>query len=761
MGKRSRHRDAKSARVRLEELLDKGDTRGAVEAAKLLVREEPGAASESLAVRAYTERIKSLIAEGLGREAAAIAAIVRERFPSHVASLTSLLEDARLAAGELDWILNELRNASEERRAALEERLLPWITDPSVIVRSSALDPSDPLARESRIVAEVFEIVTSRIASPEETAPLNDIRRRSPLAPWKLLVRAIDAFYRNEEERVAPNIAAIDARSPAARGGEVLSELTTGKRKAGRSSAVERLIDRISGGRATIAEQIRRIEAAEKNDDRRTLREELRALTKSFDKLSPYALEQARLALLPICGLYFEPEQIGALFRIGENHALMARYAAILMEASGAPFASSLWITLADGFSETKEIEPWQAAEIYLHALSLGGGDDDDEFVCRDPSHGHPVADTPDSAQMIEKIIASNPAPSVLARVAPYLDRLENKELRRVLTAWRKSDPSAPEPLVRLLALAAKEKRYDDAVALIRKGDGMKIIDPEYGKLRLRMLLRKAEQLLATRKRGAADALLAEIARRPEDLRGDAGTYLLALQWAAATPGEAGELLAELARRGVVGEIAVAEVTGDLDMPFALPASHPSPEELLEGVDRGIALLGGVDRLPRHSSWLIDRTKLYLDRATENQLLAIGSAALVCRMVPLGWAVTARGLEIGGPMLHRFLLLRAEGLLAASAELLRTWSVIDAARALAERAHDTRVMERARQLAHGLRYYGDPDEKLSQAEITSIVEYERTSEMPGTRTKKPRKKVTRPPKSKPSEPKSERGLFDP
>jgi len=41
-GKRSRHRDAKSARVRLEELLDKGDTRGAVEAAKLLVREEPG-----------------------------------------------------------------------------------------------------------------------------------------------------------------------------------------------------------------------------------------------------------------------------------------------------------------------------------------------------------------------------------------------------------------------------------------------------------------------------------------------------------------------------------------------------------------------------------------------------------------------------------------------------------------------------------------------------------------------------------------------
>src|SRR5258706_815651 len=261
MGKRSRHRDAKSARVRLEELLDKGDTRGAVEAAKLLMREEPGAASESLAVRAYAERIKALIAEGLGREAAAIAGIVRERFPAHVASWTSLLEDARLAAGDFDWILSELHAASDERRAALEERLLPWITDPSVIARASVLDPADPLARESRIIAEVFEVVTSRIALPEGMTSLNDILRRSSLAPWKMLVRAIDAFYGNQEERVAANVAAIDARSPAARCGEILSELTTGKKKAGRSSAVERLIDRISGGRATIAAQIRGIEA--------------------------------------------------------------------------------------------------------------------------------------------------------------------------------------------------------------------------------------------------------------------------------------------------------------------------------------------------------------------------------------------------------------------------------------------------------------------------------------------------------------------
>jgi hypothetical protein len=61
-GKRSRSKrqqQGPGTRVRLEQLLASGDTRAAVEAAKLLVREEPGEESESLAVRAYAERIRA------------------------------------------------------------------------------------------------------------------------------------------------------------------------------------------------------------------------------------------------------------------------------------------------------------------------------------------------------------------------------------------------------------------------------------------------------------------------------------------------------------------------------------------------------------------------------------------------------------------------------------------------------------------------------------------------------------------------------
>ena len=175
MGKRHRKQHAQqaatNARARVESSLARGDSRDAVEAAKILLREAPGAETEALAVRAYVARIRSLIAEGLGREAGAMAAIVRERFPAQVAAHAAELEDARLAAGDFDWLLRDLEAADATRRDAIEARLVPWIADPAALARSQALRSDDPLAREAAAVAEVFDIVTSRPGSADELAP--------------------------------------------------------------------------------------------------------------------------------------------------------------------------------------------------------------------------------------------------------------------------------------------------------------------------------------------------------------------------------------------------------------------------------------------------------------------------------------------------------------------------------------------------------------------------------------------------------------
>ncbi|MGH7485948.1 MAG: hypothetical protein ACREMY_10170, partial [bacterium] len=348
----------------------------------------------------------------------------------------------------------------------------------------------------------------------------------------------------------------------------------------------------------------------------------------------------------------------------------------------------------------------------------------------------------------------------------PYLERIENADLRRILILWHKRNPNDPDPLVRLLKLAEGEKRYPDAVALVREGDVMKILDPEYARLRLRVLFRSAEQLLGSGKRGAAALLLDEVAGRPEDLNDGAGTWLLALRWAAATPDKAGDLLAELAKRGVPGEIVMAEITGDLDLPYALPSSRATAADLLEGVRLGVKVLNSAGRIARHCAWLVERTEPYLERATEAQLMSIGSAAFVLKMIPLAWQATARALAISSSMLQRPLLLRAEILLQIKADPRRTLLVIEAARILAQNAHDTDMVRHAAELAHSFPYRIRGETQLEPDEIDAIVERERTGTMPAlrgaSRGKKTRKKA--PPKKLPDKRPpmaGEKGLFEP
>src|ERR1051326_1489423 len=72
-----------AGRLRIESLIATGKSRDAVEAAKHYLKHAPGPEAEALAVKAYVARIEALQASGLHREAQAIGALVRERFPAH------------------------------------------------------------------------------------------------------------------------------------------------------------------------------------------------------------------------------------------------------------------------------------------------------------------------------------------------------------------------------------------------------------------------------------------------------------------------------------------------------------------------------------------------------------------------------------------------------------------------------------------------------------------------------------------------------
>ena len=103
--------------------------------------------ASTAAVKAYTARIEALQASGLHREAQAIGALVRERFPAHQSEVAVLMRQSEVAAGNFDALLAELVTADATRRRELEVILAGGLSDPAVLVESPVLPADHPLKR--------------------------------------------------------------------------------------------------------------------------------------------------------------------------------------------------------------------------------------------------------------------------------------------------------------------------------------------------------------------------------------------------------------------------------------------------------------------------------------------------------------------------------------------------------------------------------------------------------------------------------------
>src|SRR3989454_9181417 len=134
-------------RIRIESFITSGKSRDAVEAAKQYLKHTPGPEAEALAVRAYTARIEALQTSGLHREAQAIGALVRERFPAHQREVAVLMRQSEVAAGNFDALLAELVTADASRRRELVVILARGLSDPAVLVESPVLPADHPLKR--------------------------------------------------------------------------------------------------------------------------------------------------------------------------------------------------------------------------------------------------------------------------------------------------------------------------------------------------------------------------------------------------------------------------------------------------------------------------------------------------------------------------------------------------------------------------------------------------------------------------------------
>ncbi len=199
--------------INIRQLILDGKSKTALDTAKEFHKKQGSVESEILLIDAYLARIRALFDQNLVAEAQSLIALVRERFPSAKERLDHLNSAASARGGDLDGLLKPLNDPglSAERRAAIEQVIQNQVTDLAALAGCAALPPEHGLRRAAAAIHEAFGAVTSGPVTDQQIA-LPEVSHRSPLANWKLLIRAIACFYRNQDQGCEDCLAAIRPR---------------------------------------------------------------------------------------------------------------------------------------------------------------------------------------------------------------------------------------------------------------------------------------------------------------------------------------------------------------------------------------------------------------------------------------------------------------------------------------------------------------------------------------------------------------------
>ncbi|MEQ8763637.1 MAG: hypothetical protein RL885_06910 [Planctomycetota bacterium] len=247
----------------VEEHLASGRVVEALSAAKVLFGAEPSPSSQELLVRTYAARISALLGANLPAEANALLLGVERDFPDQ----SHLLEVPRIGSwirtGRLADVLAILRepDSTAERVRAAEEALRRWLIAPDEVAGCDALPEDHPLRQAAVAVDAAFTRVTTE-PTPDEELTLSEVSRRSPLAPWKPLIRAIAAFYRNDDVAAQEFAAATPSDSAPYRLAGTLETLITHASPPSDSYAQNKLFEKVLGYRPRLLELFDEAESA-------------------------------------------------------------------------------------------------------------------------------------------------------------------------------------------------------------------------------------------------------------------------------------------------------------------------------------------------------------------------------------------------------------------------------------------------------------------------------------------------------------------
>jgi tetratricopeptide (TPR) repeat protein len=742
----------------VRQLIANGKSRTALETAKEFHKGQRTAASESLLLDAYAARIQSLLDQNLALEAKSLLDLVRERFPSAKERLDRSVAAVSARAGDLAGLLQPLNDPelNPERRTAIEQIIQTQVTDLTSLAGCAALSPEHNLRQAATALDRAFNLVTSGPVT-EEQIVLPEVPYRSPLAAWKVLIRAIARLHRGEDEACRECLAAIKPESVPARLVPAMQAMLGVKAATALKPAEAALVSRVNVNLSDLRSSLANLDRAFEEDANEVrIFKAVRAAVRECQRSAPDRLEE----LKQIIGVRSEVECLDkrrlleALEGAPRQDAVFFRMYALAMESSGDEEdlleACELW----DKFRQHAVREGWfrgsgvEAAILYLHMADVLGripGELLKEFQRAARSGNRQAAGEDRYFLFPEKLYARacviDPHPEAFAQWMRWAAGQSVSQAEDVSREWHRIRPGDLEPLLYLMQQAEKRNAFPTALSYLEKAERLDAVHSEVRAARLRLLAAGAMSHLQKKKPHLAAEKLALMASLPQSQQGDRPAFLAALRQliCKASGDESGAAGARLeAERLLGGDITAALLILGMatnakraDSVFLPPAKALSKQErktIPASLARVMALVKdlGITKFQLPVSYFAEAEEQFGGAKSSldvEQIFSLGEMGVATGHPKLAWAASGEGIKRGGPSEARFLLLRARAIPPGHGP---RYVVLAAAAAELGRFHrDMDVVDRAVEIVRNP--FGGDSVSLKLDQARDVVRKELTS----------------------------------
>jgi len=703
----------------VRELIAGRHSKAALQLAKDLYKRCATAEAEGLLIEGYKARIDDLVKLGMTVEAKSLLGVVRERFPAAMARLAEVRREISAADGRLEDVVAPLADPGlpAQDRERIEAFIRQRIHDLPALAGVSSLPPEHPLRVAASALAEAFQAVT-RGPVDDALLALPEVSRRSPLASWKALLRAIACYHRKQDEECGKWLLTIADDAVPARLIPAFTAMLPQKSVSGSaeklSPAQQRLVAAAGDHGAALRAALTEVEGALHGRKPKRILDAARRAMAASAHCSAELRERLRQHITVRCGplTIQEPALNAAMGGAPKFDAYYFRLLARGLEdrhsEEDCAEAATVWADFRREAIKEKWFAPGGLEDgvLSLHMAELIGKAPaevveelkEELSQYRRPGKGEKKEEwLPSPGTLYERACKADPHPEAFqawlnwARKQSFWQSADD-----VAERWREARATDIQPLLYLMESAEKRNAFKKSLKYLEEAEALDHLNPEVRRAKLRLLLAAALRHLQQRKTHLAQREIEQIATVPEVRPGEIAALVAALRWCAGAvdkdkPAQT-EQEAKLSQS--VGAVAAhllclsladaAEIGPTASLP-ALRVGKVPAAALLQGAAR-ISLLGQWAGLPIRlpETWkdpLLAALELPNCPVDAAQMLILGETALASGCAELGYGISTAGLANGGAKAE-FLFLRArslplwatvrrEGCLTASLELAR------------------------------------------------------------------------------------------